>query len=210
MIGLAQTDTGSGLRGVSKTMTSSYDEFEQVDSDDFAPLFQNIEDLKRLSTDNADYFDGSPKGKAERGVDVFEQIGAALAGVELLCKEIAPHVNDYDFSKETKGNGFRSLLTVTNRCLTKLVRLSQRCCKKRDRLTFASSALDDIVAYTEVLKCLSRLLLSGTAVLEGCKPETSVFPDEDALDKEVGWDVESFPRVPFYGKCLGFQVSTVS
>jgi hormone-sensitive lipase len=190
-------------------MATSQDAFEQVDTDDFADLFQNIEDLKRLSLDTADYFEGSPKEKAERGVEVFQQITAALAGVELLCNEIAPHVSDYDFSKETKGNGFRSLLTVTNRCLTKLVRLSQRCYKKRDRVIFTSPAFDDIVAYTEVLKCLSRLLLSATAVLEGCSPETSVFPDEDALDKKFGWDVESFPRVPFYGKCLGFQVGVV-
>lgn len=187
-------------------------EFEHLEIEDFADLFQNIDDLKQLATNNADYYDGSPKQKsAERGVDVFEQITAALAGVELLCKQIAPQVKDYDFSVEAKGNGFRSLLTVTNRCLVKLVRLAQRCSKKRNRMTFSWSAVfDELIEYTEVLKCLSRLLLYGVHLLDACKPETTMFPDEDAIDMELGWDVESLPRVPFYGRCLGFQVSMLT
>ncbi|EDO30595.1 predicted protein [Nematostella vectensis] len=84
---------------------------EREDFDSFPVLLLH---LKRIVADNAEYFSKyAHKAVYKRFHESFKQILDSIGSMEELSTYLAQRVTLFDFSPEIKGNGYRSLLRIT-------------------------------------------------------------------------------------------------
>lgn len=129
-----------------------------------------------------------------------------IDGVLLDILDLAPN---YDF-KNHKVNGYRSLVKVTQSCLTHLTALVRHISVNRDSYIFrASHYAKELESYVMVLGQL-RDVLHYTRKLMNYTPKGQLMPPESLLDTAVGekiqMEMDMIDQECFYGRALGFQV----
>lgn len=130
-----------------------------------------------------------------------------IDGVLLDILDLAPH---YDF-KNHQVNGYRSLVSVTQKCLTHLTALVRHISVNKNSYVFrASHYAKELESYVMVIGQL-RDVLRYTRKLMNYSPIGQLVPTEDVLDTAVGdeiqMEMDMIDQECFYGRALGFQVN---
>lgn len=129
-----------------------------------------------------------------------------IDGVLLDILDLAPY---YDF-KDVKANGYRSLVQVTQSCLTHLMALVRYIAVNRDSYLFRMHHyIRELESYTMALGQL-RDVLRYTRKLMDYSPRGQLVPSEELLDTavadEIQMEMDMIDQECFYGRTLGFQV----
>lgn len=99
-------------------------------------LYAMYDVLKELCQNNADYFktDDSELGKK---LEVsFESLYASINAVAPLVDEIRKAAVQYDFDKDTPGNGYHSFVTVVDAFIVYGVKICRQICVNRSSYFF--------------------------------------------------------------------------
>ena len=145
---------------------------------------------------------------------LFERAKKILELVRPLEESLSKTVDVFDFvypdGKQVKGSGFRSLLYVYHSALTSFQQVFEHWSKRHGGwLYVATEHLDNMRAHVRVVDGVHLLLKYAVILAEQRVAERTVFSDGEiatvlkklAISDEVERDC-------FYGRCLGFQVSS--
>lgn len=129
-----------------------------------------------------------------------------IDGVLLDIFDLAPY---YDF-KDIKANGYRSLVQVTQSCLTHLMALVRHISINKSSYLFRATHYGrELESYTMALGTL-RDVLRYTRKLMDYSPRGQLVPSEELLDTavadEIQMEMDMIDQECFYGRTLGFQV----
>lgn len=121
----------------------------------------------------------------------------------------------YDFDHSVPGNGYRSILTVIQKCCIRLVSLIRYITHNRDSFIFRGDHYSrELESYVTVFGQLRACVYYLEKLVAYC-PGGNLFPDEDSVSaddqtiaEQLMGEVESLCQESFYGRCLGFQVNT--
>ncbi|XP_038065915.1 hormone-sensitive lipase-like [Patiria miniata] len=169
-----------------------------------------IKTLRQLVINNIEHYQKSKSSSGEKFFTVFclieEESDAVRPAVETLAS-IAPR---FDFDERTPGNGYRSLISVVECSVEKLIQISRYVAVNRDSLLFrAGHYLRELEAYGKVLSQLRVLLGYGEKLLAYSDvDQCQLFPEKDQLEQmpmDIMLEVQALDRECFYGRCLGFQ-----
>lgn len=170
-----------------------------------------VKELKNIAISNIKYFkDGKQSHHAKFHVSfclLFEYLDL---GIEPCYREIDKRVHEFDASPKEKGNGYRSLLRIVQKCCLHLLQLSRNISTNRDTILFRRQFyMKELEAYVATLGQLRACLYYAQKLMTYCQPG-NLFADEETLDEAVAEqlmaDVEMLSQDCFYGRCLGFQV----
>lgn len=137
--------------------------------------------------------------------DHLENIDSSL--LEIL--DLAPL---YDF-KTCKMNGYRSLVNVTQTCLTHLMALVRHVSVNKNSYLFRSSHYaKELESYVMTLGQLRDVLRYARKLMD-YSPKGQLVPSEQLLDTavadEIQMEMDMLDQEYFYGRSLGFQVFVV-
>lgn len=180
---------------------------EKIDLGDYDSLPLLFCHLKRILTDNAEYFEQyTSKEVYKKLYDGFKLMLSTIDSLEKGAILLAKAPPLYDYSKDIKGNGYRSLLRLVEHCLHSVTELSIYCQTHRDRFYFRSHHYSlEVEAFSNVFQRTSQLLQFAKIVVEDSVPD-NLFPEN--FDSKVMLEVEQLDRECFYGRTLGFQFSS--
>ena len=145
---------------------------------------------------------------------LFERAKKILELVRPLEESLSKTVDVFDLvypdGKQVKGNGFRSLLYVYHSALVSFQQVFEHWSKRHGGwLYVATEHLDSMRAHVRVVDGVHLLLKYAVLLAEQRVAERTVFSDGEiatVLKKlAISDEVE---RDSFYGRCLGFQVSS--
>ena len=169
--------------------------------------------LRSQALSNREYFKDSKNPNDQRFTQTFTRLYDHLdVGIEPSVDELLKVVHRYDCDPKTPANGYRSFIKIIHKCCLHILQLSRHITVNRDSYIFRSRHYSlEIEAYVNVLGQLRACIYYLKKLVTFCK-EDQLFGDEkmmcapifDILLKEV----ESLSQECFYGRCLGFQVST--
>ncbi|XP_032236077.2 hormone-sensitive lipase [Nematostella vectensis] len=174
---------------------------EREDFDSFPVLLLH---LKRIVADNAEYFSKyAHKAVYKRFHESFKQILDSIGSMEELSTYLAQRVTLFDFSPEIKGNGYRSLLRITEHGIRVVTEISYYCLTHREKFYFRTHHYClEVEAYTSLfLRVRDLLQYSKTCMAESKLGD--LFPT--SIDSQVMIEAEQMDRECFYGRTLGFQ-----
>ncbi|KAH3825885.1 hypothetical protein DPMN_127769 [Dreissena polymorpha] len=81
----------------------------------------------------------------------------SLEAIQVI--QIVPRLSKYDFSEEVQANGYRSFISIVNRCCLHLLQLCRHICVNKTSLLFRSAFyLKELEAYVDVLGQLMAFL----------------------------------------------------
>lgn len=95
-----------------------------------------IKTLKDLCLKNAEYFS---KDNTENGQRMFISFSAMNDAVDQMWPKIVyiqGRVEEFDFDKDTPGNGYRSYLLVIKSAIELCISVNERLVQKRDSMLF--------------------------------------------------------------------------
>lgn len=170
-----------------------------------------IRELKSLAISNIEYFkDGKLSHHAKFHVAFCMLFEYLDLGIEPCYREISQRAHEYDVSPTEKGNGYRSLLRVVQKCCLHLLQISRHVSTNRESMLFRRAHyMKELEAYVATLGQLRACLYYAQKLMIYCQAG-NLFADEelldDALAEQLMTDVEMLSQDCFYGRCLGFQV----
>eukprot|EP00795_Rhopilema_esculentum_P016826 gene16826-8294_t len=169
-----------------------------------------FDELTDVLSDNFRFFRSRKKPIDVQYAETFERIMNVTEPMKVALSELAKVCTHFDIDEETKGNGFRSLIVITEKCLFKILELGIYIQKSRDRFFFRSyHNYMEIESYSQVVSRLFTVIqvaLSLGTILD----QDSLFADEERYPDEVDGlmsDFETISRECFYGRSFGFQFS---
>ncbi|KAL7075621.1 hypothetical protein ACQ4LE_005412 [Meloidogyne hapla] len=168
--------------------------------------------LKQLASDNEDYFKQihNPSIYNKRILESCKELSSSIDLIrEIICQlQIASQ--NYDYDEKTPGNGFRSLICISDVVLLHLISVLRICSDNRATIMFRlSHCCKEIEAYVAILRFLIlayQQVVSLLDVLDG----SSLFPplDSDYQQYNIMFrGIENLDASCFYGRSLGFQFS---
>jgi len=176
----------------------------------FSQLFTK---LRRHAVHGAKYFQDARGVSNRRFYSAYKQllchlVGGIESGVDMLL-DVAP-LFDYDIL--TRGNGYRSIVTVVERCCGKILFICRYIRAHRESYLFRSSHYSsELDAYVTTLGQLRACLYYMRKLLSYC-PDGELFAHETYLSAQqysvaerLMTEVEALSQESFYGRCLGFQ-----
>ena len=168
-----------------------------------------FEELVDVISDNRQYFARRKRTVDFNFVETFDKILNVIEPLKVTIQELTKICSKYDVDHETKGNGFRSLICVTEKCLFKILELCIYVQKSRDRFFFRSyHYFMEVDSYSQVISRLFTVMQVALS-LGTYLDDDSLFVDEDKFPEEVDGlmnDFETVGRECFYGRSFGFQV----
>ncbi|GFR88337.1 hormone-sensitive lipase [Elysia marginata] len=173
-------------------------------------FFALSRDLKSIALSNIQYFQSGKQSHHAKFHVTFRLLYEYLdIGIEPTYRELAKLVGEYDFSPEIKGNGYRSLLRVVQKCCLHLLQLSRYISSVRDSMLFRKKVYaKELESYVSALGQLRAVLYYALKLTQYCQLG-HLFADEDQLNSDIAealmLEVESLSQEFFYGRCLGFQ-----
>ncbi|KAK6173809.1 hypothetical protein SNE40_017204 [Patella caerulea] len=173
-------------------------------------LINLIKDLQSLCMTNMEYFQSGTQSHHAKFHVAFCLLFEYLdLGIEPSVMALIPRLSEYDVSPQTKGNGYRSLLRVVQKCCLHLIQLSRHIIINRDSMLFRRAHYSkELEAYVATMGQLRACLYYAQQVMNYCQ-EGMLFTDEDALDSSIAdklmLEFEMLNQDCFYGRCLGFQ-----
>lgn len=110
---------------------------------------KDIEDkrsaLKKLCTNNADYFSRDSSENGQRLYISFLAMNDAVDALWPKISNIEEHVKEFDFDEETPGNGYRSYLHVVNLAIDLATDLNKKVLLRRESVLFRKTTLTKYV-----------------------------------------------------------------
>ncbi|KAK3798516.1 hypothetical protein RRG08_063525 [Elysia crispata] len=173
-------------------------------------FFALSRDLKSIALSNIQYFQSGKQSHHAKFHVTFRLLYEYLdIGIEPTYSELAKLVGEYDFSPEIKGNGYRSLLRVVQKCCLHLLQLCRYISSVRDSMLFRKKVYaKELESYVSALGQLRAVLYYALKLTQYCQ-QGHLFADEDQLNSDIAealmLEVESLSQEFFYGRCLGFQ-----
>ena len=171
-----------------------------------------FDQLASVIDDNLRFFATQKKPIDSQFVGAFERINMVIEPTRIAMEELSKICVRFDVDSDTKGNGFRSLMCLIEKCLFKILEIGLYIQKSRERFFFRSyHNFMELESYSHVicrLFTMSQIALSLGALLD----EDSLFADEDKYPDEVYGlvsDFDALGRECFYGRSFGFQVCCI-
>ncbi|XP_067938062.1 hormone-sensitive lipase-like [Watersipora subatra] len=161
----------------------------------------NVESFRKVNGNNLPTTDQLTQA-------AFCQLYDHLDNIEGVLLDILDVSPAYDF-RNIKINGYRSLVKVTQSCLTRLTALVRYISVNKHSYLFrASHYTKELESYVMVLGQL-RDVLNYTRKLMNYSPKGQLMPSEELLDTavadEIQMEMDMIDQECFYGRALGFQ-----
>ncbi|XP_052805731.1 hormone-sensitive lipase-like [Mya arenaria] len=172
---------------------------------DFLKYFHiSLKDIRSLIISSIGYYQRGKSSIRSCYYTAFCVLLERTQVLEPLVIEIVPHLHLYDFSSEVQANGYRSFISIVNRCVIHLLQLCRHINVNKTSMLFRSSFyLKELEAYVETL----GQLIACLGYLQ--KLMSVSVPGELFMDEGVGDDlllqVEMLNTDCFYSRCLGLQ-----
>ncbi|XP_034950037.1 hormone-sensitive lipase [Chelonus insularis] len=178
-----------------------------ADFDDNTPW----DTLEQLANGNCYYFSTHQDENGLRIYSASNVILDILKEIRPLYKEISHIAPQFDFNENTPGNGYRSFLSLTDKCILHSIEICQQISSYKTSVLFRKSH------YMRELEACSQLIASLCTFLNHLKTlynwseitddgKLSLFPSDEHSPEELlnqaGKDIDQYC---FYGRCLGFQ-----
>ncbi|RUS86042.1 hypothetical protein EGW08_006196, partial [Elysia chlorotica] len=173
-------------------------------------FFALSKDLKSIALSNIQFFKSGKQSNHAKFHVLFRLLYEYLdIGIEPTYAELSKLVSEYDYSPEIKGNGYRSLLRVVQKCCLHLLQLCRYISTVRDSMLFRKKVYaKELESYVSALGQLRAVLYYALKLTQYCQ-RGHLFADEDQLNSDIAEalmiEVESLSQEYFYGRCLGFQ-----
>ncbi|XP_005093044.1 hormone-sensitive lipase [Aplysia californica] len=167
-------------------------------------------ELKSLALSNVQYFQNGKQSYHAKFHVSFKLLYEYLdVGIEPSYRELSKHLHLYDFSSSVKGNGYRSLLRIVQKCCLHLLQLSRYISSVRDSILFRKKFYaKELECYVSALGQLRAVLYYALKLVNYCQ-DGDLFADESKLNSEIAeslmMEVEGLSQECFFGRCLGFQ-----
>uniref|UniRef100_A0A915EKV5 Hormone-sensitive lipase n=1 Tax=Ditylenchus dipsaci TaxID=166011 RepID=A0A915EKV5_9BILA len=165
--------------------------------------------LNQLSIDNEAYFLQCPSSTyATRIAECCHEISLSSVVIKDLVKQLQDVSRSYDYDEHTPGNGFRSLVCVSDILLLRLVSVLRACAESRtSRMFRISYYCKEIESFGAILRFLTLSFHQVIRMIPMLEPD-SLFPPlncEYGQFNNVLKGIESLDASCFYGRLLGFQ-----
>ena len=188
----------------------------EKDESYYRELSSLFKELRSQAICNVQYFKEGKQVAYERFHSSFRRLCEHLHGIEPTAHQLIQKYHEYDVSPNTPANGYRSMVSVVHKCGLHLLQLMRYVTVNRDSFLFRSGHYSrELEAYVNTFGQL-RACLYYLDKLTGYCDEGQLFPDDLTLShdryqkaEEMMLGVESLNQEPFYGRCLGFQVSII-
>ncbi|XP_050466782.1 hormone-sensitive lipase isoform X2 [Cataglyphis hispanica] len=137
---------------------------------------------------------------------ILEQLDELLP----LYNEIAKFASHFDFDEETPGNGYRSFLSMVDKCIIHSEQVCRQMYDQKDSMfSRTSHHMKEIEACSQLMVSLQTffqylkiLYTWSTEVMSDGK--LSLFITNHDAQEYLHW-TENFNQYCFYGRCIGFQ-----
>jgi hormone-sensitive lipase len=170
-------------------------------------------EVRSLAICNRTYFKNAPGTANERFYGAFSQLLDHLDnGLVLGVNTLLSVAHQFDFDKSQPGNGYRSMITVIQKCCLRIMTLARYVTINRESYLFrANHYSKELEAFVTTLGQLRACLYYLQQLVQYCN-EGELFPDENTLSPEryqvaerLLQEIEYLSQESFYGRCLGFQ-----
>lgn len=179
-------------------------------------LLNLFKTLRSLSVSNMEHYQTGVDSYQARFHVAFCLIYEHLElGVEPATKDIVKKLHRYDAYPGVPANGYRSILRITQKCCLHLLQLTRHISINKDSMFFRSAHYcKELESYVTALGQLRACLYYSQKLIFYCD-DGELFASEEKLDTEseaeqLMMEVEKLSQNCFYGRCLGFQVITMS
>uniref|UniRef100_A0A915DPR8 Hormone-sensitive lipase n=1 Tax=Ditylenchus dipsaci TaxID=166011 RepID=A0A915DPR8_9BILA len=170
--------------------------------------------LKQLAEDNESHFRGCKSSMyASYAVRISECCHEIFLSVDIirgLVQQLQEAATKYDYDENTPGNGFRSLVCISDVVLLRLISTLRTCSDNRNTMMFR------VYHYCKLIEAFGAILRFLTLAFHQVIAMLSML-DQDSLFPPLGGDYEQFNGIMkgiesldascFYGRLLGFQFS---
>ncbi|KAL3112735.1 hypothetical protein niasHT_019709 [Heterodera trifolii] len=166
--------------------------------------------LKQLATDNFTYFrqNCSSSVYGKRMSECCDELSASTDLMRDIIRKLQFASQKCDYDENTPGNGFRSLVCITDIVLLHLVSVLRICSESRGILMFRLAYYcKEIEAYSAILRFLV-LAFQQVVLLFNRLDGGSLFPPLEGDYQQYNIlfkGIESLDGSCFYGRPLGFQ-----
>jgi len=191
-----------------------FSNLDEIDSNTRRELIDFHRTLRQDTLANVECFSPSETSKysPQTFYAVFCKLYEHLENIDSVMLELLDFAPMYDF-KEHKANGYRSLINVTQRCLTHIQTLSRHISVNRTSYLFRTAHyLKELDSYVQALGQLRDVLHYARKLIGLCAPGELV-PRESELNSEfvneIQMEMDMIDQEYFYGRTLGFQVPLV-
>eukprot|EP00039_Didymoeca_costata_P007529 m.100834 g.100834 ORF g.100834 m.100834 type:complete len:846 (+) comp13726_c0_seq1:278-2815(+) len=136
----------------------------------------------------------------------FQECVDVVESMKPSTTTLIERAKTFDFSEQSRGNGWWALVEVLHRCIEEISRIARRCQEERSTFMF------DAQGVCENLQLWSRDLLATSlgevlALMDAVHPgfrKDSMFLD-DVTSASIMDRLNTFDSSVFFGSCLGFH-----
>ncbi|KAJ9452394.1 hypothetical protein DIPPA_52145 [Diplonema papillatum] len=170
---------------------------------EFEQLGAKLHELHKLLLDNVGYFSGKDNVHMTQVLMAIVTDWGVLEEAVLHVCHAAPR---HDADPSTPGNGYRSLITVVDICICKILRRLRHCCSQRTSLLFnTGSSLIDLREYSMILNTLRKMLQYAVLTDTVSRRDTLFIPAEEAeIEAQAIASFHQFDCSCFYGRRVAF------
>ncbi|XP_071957672.1 hormone-sensitive lipase-like [Antedon mediterranea] len=169
-----------------------------------------IKTLQILLINNIEHYQTSKSKYAEHFFTTLCHLEQETDALKPVLEAIEQAAGQFDFDPSIPGNGYRSLLTVVEKCVGRVITLCQTITRNRDSMMFRGSHYcKELDAYSRVMSQLRRMLTFAQKLL--CYSDSSelFITDKSEIPETELLLAQALDRECFYGRCLGFQFSDI-
>ncbi|XP_072760685.1 hormone-sensitive lipase-like isoform X2 [Anoplolepis gracilipes] len=187
-------------------------------NDNFNRTSENVESLqwntlRKLCRASVEYFTSYRNKNSVRLKDALLVILEQLDELQPLYNEIAKFASHFDFDEETPGNGYRSFLTMVDKCIMYSEKICQKIYRQRNSMFSRKSRhIKKIEACCQLLVtlhiCLQQLIILHTWHTEAMNDGKLSLFVMNRNPQEFLNLMENINQYCFYGRCIGFQFSS--
>ncbi|CAL1676332.1 unnamed protein product [Lasius platythorax] len=184
-------------------------------NDDFDRPFEELEPvqwsaLRKLCLASVEYFTSQQDENSVRIKAALLVILEQLDELQPLYSEIAKFASHFDFDEETPGNGYRSFLSMVDKCIVHTEQVCRQMYHQKDSMfSRKSHHMKEIEACSQLmvslktfLQYLKILYTWSTEIMSDGK--LSLFIMDQSAQEFLHW-TENINQYCFYGRCIGFQ-----
>lgn len=166
----------------------------------------NFNFLKNLANSNLEFFKTDKSESAQKFVEHLSVIVEQIDPLLDLVGQITDKSDSYDFSPESKGNGYLSWIKNTYKIVERTIKILEEISSSRSSYFFRRDHyLKEIAAYSEALDSL-HVIMDYMALLMSWSDPGSLFPNEKhGCEDLLASQPKYINQYCFYGRCLGFQ-----
>ncbi|XP_066589495.1 hormone-sensitive lipase [Prorops nasuta] len=184
-------------------------------NDNSDDAFEHVEPVRwfgfeEMCTLCADYFKHHQDENSVRIRAALLSIIDQLQQLRPLYQEILDFAPLFDFDRETKGNGYRSFLVLTDKCIHHTETICEYIYSQKNSKFFRKSTyMREIEACSQLVAsictCLQHLKTLYVWSEEASDGRPCLFTPANHSPQELLEKAESINQYCFYGRCLGFQ-----